>query len=112
MMAEISIRENYIDWVRENVVTLFDKEGIKMTDNAVNLFAWSMQMQTDEEVMDGNQLFNRASKIADRRLIDYYRDHYGEKDMNFNRAFHVLSDWGFVLKYPWTQTGNDFDTVV
>src|SRR4051794_35522157 len=104
-MAEINIRENYIDWVRDNIVTLFDKEGIKMTDNAVNLFALAMQMQIDEEVMNNDQLFSRAAKVVDDRLIDYYRDRYGERDINFNRAFHTLSDWGIVMKYPWTSTG-------
>lgn len=105
-MANIQIGEEYTNWVIDNIVDLFAREDITVTDNARNLFALAMQMQVSENAMTKTKLYRRAEKVADNRLIDYYKDRYNKEDVNFNRAFHILSDWGIVMKYPWTTTGD------
>ena len=108
-MTEINISDLYKDWVDDNLVPLFNTRGIDITANAINLFAWSMQMQVDEP---GNQvwpthtqLFSRANEFTNQGLIDFYINRYGEQPITFNRAFHLLAELGLLVKLSLDSNG-------
>lgn len=106
MAKQIVVEDTYLSWVRTKIVPLFAQQDIKVEEDAIELMAWSMQMQVRQgTAIDSQSLFGRAETIGDKRLTDYYQDKNGKKDVSFNRAFHLLADWGFVLKYPWGGTG-------
>ena len=99
-MPTIFIQDQYASLVDNTIAPLFAGRGIKITNNAQYLIALTMQSQIEENVMNTVRLGNLAEQVVSPSLVDYYIGKYGEREMNFNRAFHLLSDIGFVLKFP------------
>jgi hypothetical protein len=103
-MSPINLEDQYVAWVEENIVQMFSDKGIEVTTNARQLLAFAMQSQIDESLMDQETLLERVNQVSGENLLEYYEERYGEKALNFNHAFHLLADWGFVVKFPFGPT--------
>ena len=103
-MSFIHLDDQYEVWVQQNIVEVFSGKGIVVTTNAKKLLAFAMQSQVEENIMSQEKLFERANQVGGKNLLAYYEQRYGETEVNFNRAFHILDDLGFVIKFPFGPT--------
>ena|SRR5207253_9209309 len=103
-METIELEDQYIKFVDWDVIRQFEDRGLRVTSGARHLIAFAMQSQISEEVMNDERLFGNAERILQDGLADFYVRRYGEKTVNFNRAFHLLADVGYVLKFPLVPT--------
>lgn len=105
-MAEIVVGDQYVEWVDIHVGELFRRERIEITREAILLIAFSMQAQVYSHIIPTDEmLFKRAAAIVGRPLVDYYKDRYGEKEIDFNRALSLLGAWGMLFCfYPFRPT--------
>lgn len=103
-METIELDDQYLKFVDLEVIRQFEARGLKITSGARHLMAFAMQSQIDEEVMKPERLFVNAERILEGNLADLYVRRYGEKTVTFNRAFHLLADVGYVMKFPLVPT--------
>lgn len=103
-METIELEDEYVKFVDSEVIRQFEARGLNITSRARDLMAFAMQCQVDEEVMKRERLFVNAERILEGNLADFYVRRYGEKTVTFNRAFHLLADVGYVMKFPLVPT--------
>jgi hypothetical protein len=88
----IKVRDNYISWVGQRVVPLFEEVGIKITPNARDFLAYTMQSQIDEKVIENDdKLYLRCEEFCNFAVPMYTKKH-GIAEMTFNRAVHLVRE--------------------
>jgi hypothetical protein len=86
----IEVREHYNTWVNEQLLPLFEKSGVSITQNARNLLAYALQSQVEEKVIGNDQdLIARAERFCGF-AVQLYQKKYGNDEMTFNRAMHFF----------------------
>jgi hypothetical protein len=102
-LASIDIGTVYENWIKENVVPVFNKNDVGVTRSAQLLLAYALQIQVDEKfVSDEKTLFTQAEELL-KVIPTVYRWQYGKQPMNFNRALHALVYANQIrLAFPWT----------
>lgn len=103
-MATIELNDRYTEFVNFNVRSHFAERGIEITRRAQDLLAFAMQCQIDEKEMDEGRLTAVAQQLLNNNLAESYVRVYGDRPMNFNRAFHLLADVGNLMKFPFGPT--------
>jgi hypothetical protein len=98
----LNVEDRYVNWVKTNVVTLFQAAGISITDRGKQLMAFALQAQVDEDtVVDADAALERAKRACEPWLVENYRSKYGERPVNFNRAFHLIYEMNhIVMMFP------------
>ena len=103
MPTNFMIRDEFTE-IGDQIERQLRNRGIAVTNSGKLLLMLAMQAQADDHELGTNQLRNLVSGIPLDHIADYFKRTYRTDKMDFNRALHLLSDWGVYFKYPWTPT--------
>lgn len=85
------------------IESAFAEQSVQLTDSAKALFALALQSQETDGVLPEGEIFRRLREdIELKDIARNYKRTYRSKNIDFNRAFHVVNEVSFLAKYPWT----------
>jgi hypothetical protein len=92
----------------QQIQARFHDHGIETSANAVRLFALTLhsQQEENESVAEPDLRRIRLNRINEilHAFFAYYQANFGNRELTYNRALHVVNHLGELVKFPWTAT--------
>ena len=100
-MTAFNAYDEYTQIVVERFVQPLAEYGINCTESAAWLLAFIFRAEVAEYGQEGEDRISRTLELPIPGIAQYYRERYGEKDIDVNRLLHLVTEIGLFMRFPW-----------